>query len=254
MCSKRVRSAPLPRGPAHGLDVAPHFVGRQVSEHWRECIDMKTGILQHFRLLTSVAAGGTLFFLVPHHWPVMARLLASWNFGVMLFVTWIFVWMNGLSAEQVCSRCIEEDETAGVILIGTICAALLSLVAIVLLLSTVKQFAGLERAGHVALAALTIVTSWMLVPTMFTLHYADAFYSETDNQRPLSFPQTKLPVFWDFAYFSFTIAAACQTSDVSTTGMAIRRTVFAHTLISFLFNVSILGFAINITAGLFAGN
>jgi uncharacterized membrane protein len=36
--------------------------------------------------------------------------------------------------------------------------------------------------------------------------------------------------------------------------MAIRRTVFAHTLISFLFNVSILGFAINITAGLFAGN
>jgi uncharacterized membrane protein len=70
----------------------------------------------------------------------------------------------------------------------------------------------------------------------------------------LNFPQTQLPVFWDFAYFSFTIAAACQTADVATTGMAIRRTVLAHTLISFLFNASILGFAINITAGLFASN
>jgi uncharacterized membrane protein len=215
---------------------------------------MRTGILQHFRLLTSAAAGGVLFFLVPAHWPVMARLLVSWNLGVMLFVAWIVVWMNGLNARQICDRYIEEDETAGIILIGVICAALLSLVAIILLLSTVKQFTGVERGAHVALAALTIVTSWLLVPTMFTLHYADAFYSEPDDERPLSFPQTELPVFWDFAYFSFTIAAACQTSDVLTTGMPIRRTVLAHSLISFLFNASILGFAINITAGLFASN
>jgi uncharacterized membrane protein len=215
---------------------------------------MRNGILQHFRLLTSAAAGGTLFFVLPHYWPLLARLLASWNFGVTLFVAWVFVWMNGLSAEQVCDRYIEEDETAGIILVGVICAALLSLVAIVLLLATVREFAGVARAAHVALAALTIVTSWMLVATMFTLHYADAFYSEPDSERPLNFPQTKLPAFWDFAYFSFTIAAACQTSDVSTTGMAIRRTVLAQTLISFLFNVSILGFAINITAGLFASN
>jgi uncharacterized membrane protein len=220
----------------------------------RVCIDMRNGILQHFRLIIAAAAGGTLFFLAPHHWPVLARLLASWNFGVTLFVTWVFVWMNGLSAEQVCDRYIEEDETAGIILVGVICASLLSLVAIVLLLSTVREFTGVAQGAHVALAALTIVTSWMLVATMFTLHYADAFYSEPDDQRPLNFPQTKLPAFWDFAYFSFTIAAACQTSDVSTTGMAIRKTVLAHTLISFLFNVSILGFAINITAGLFASN
>ncbi len=57
-------------------------------------------------------------------------------------------------------------------------------------------------------------------------------------------------MFWDFAYFSFTIAAACQTSDVSTCGYRIRKIVLIQTLISFLFNASILGFAINVTAGL----
>ncbi len=105
----------------------------------------------------------------------------------------------------------EEDETAALILVVVTCAALLSLVAIVLLLSTVKQVAGTERALHIGLAALTVMTSWLLVPTMFTLHYADAFYSADDDERPLLFPQTLRPVFWDFAYFSFTIAAACQT-------------------------------------------
>ena len=63
-----------------------------------------------------------------------------------------------------------------------------------------------------------------------------------------------MPVFWDFAYFSFTIAAACQTADVATMDAGVRKVVIAHTLISFLFNASILGFAINVTAGLIGGS
>jgi uncharacterized membrane protein len=106
----------------------------------------------------------------------------------------------------------------------------------------------------VALAALTVLNSWTLVPTMFTLHYADMFYSVTAEERPLHFPQTLEPVFGDFAYFSFTIAAACQTADVSTTNRSIRKVVAAHSVISFLFNAAILGFAINVTAGLIGGN
>jgi uncharacterized membrane protein len=98
------------------------------------------------------------------------------------------------------------------------------------------------------------VNSWILVPTMFTTHYADMFYSAREEDRPLHFPGTPMPVFWDFAYFSFTIAAACQTADVSTKNAGVRKAVIAHTVISFLFNASILGFAINVTAGLIGGN
>ena len=76
------------------------------------------------------------------------------------------------------------------------------------------------------------------------------FYSVDEKNRPLLFPETDMPVFWDFAYFSFTIAAACQTADVLTRRSSIRKVVIAHELISFAFNASILGFAINVTAGL----
>jgi len=209
--------------------------------------------LQHIKLLTSIVAGVVLFFLLPVHLSVVARVLVSWNGGAILFLVWVFVWMSGCSAEQLYLKYKEEDETAALILVVVTCAALLSLVAIILLLSTVRQVAGTERALHIGLAALTVVTSWLLVPTMFTLHYADAFYSASDDDRPLLFPQTLRPVFWDFAYFSFTIAAACQTADVSTANTSIRRTVLAHSVIAFIFNASILGFAVNISAGLLSG-
>jgi uncharacterized membrane protein len=213
---------------------------------------MINSFFQHIKLLTSVVAGIALFFLLPADWTVLTRVLVSWNSGVGMFIVWVFVWMNNCNAEQLYLRYKEEDETAAIILFVVVCAALLSLVAIVLLLSTVKQVAGLERALHVGLAGLTVMSSWLLVPTMFTLHYADAFYSASDDDRPLLFPQTRRPVFWDFAYFSFTIAAACQTADVSTANTPIRRTVLAHSVIAFAFNAFILGFAVNISAGLFS--
>lgn len=171
-----------------------------------------------------------------------------------LFLGLILFWMTRLSADQICDKYIEEDESGPFILVIVVLAAMLSLVAIIDPLTTIKQVSGMVRASHFALAAVTLVNSWVLVPLMFTTHYADRFYSVDKLHRPLRFPDTEMPVFWDFAYFSFTISAACQTSDVSTTNSDIRRIVIAHTLISFLFNAAILGFAINVTAGLIGGN
>jgi uncharacterized membrane protein len=215
---------------------------------------MKKLVLNHIRLWISLFAGTVVFFLVPHDWSVVTRVLTGWNCGVLLFLSLIYAWMPRLTWEKICQQFITEDETAPFILIACILAALASQVAIVALLSSLDETSGIERVAHVALAALTVVNSWTLVPTMFTLHYADMFYSVKEGERPLMFPQTALPVFWDFAYFSFTIAAACQTSDVSTTNIAIRKVVIAHSVISFLFNAAILGFAINVTAGLISGN
>jgi uncharacterized membrane protein len=211
-------------------------------------------VMYHPRLWISLAVGCAIFFFLPQHWTTISRVLVCWNCGVALFLALIFIWMSGLSAEQICSRYIEEDETAPIIVGVVTIAALLSLVAIVEPLATLKQVTGAARAAHFALASLTLVNSWILVPTMFTTHYADMFYSSSADQRPLRFPETPMPVFWDFIYFSFTIAAACQTADVSTLQAGMRRVVVAHTLISFLFNASILGFAINVTAGLIGGS
>jgi uncharacterized membrane protein len=211
-------------------------------------------VRNHPRILISTAVGLGIFFVLPAHWSVVSRFLVCWNCGVSLFLGLLYAWITRLTAENIRSKYEDEDPSAPVILMVVTFAALLSVAAIVEPLGTVKQVAGAERVGHIVLAALTVLNSWLLVPTMFTTHYADMFYSADEDARPLTFPDTPMPAFWDFAYFSFTIAAACQTSDVCTTNPSIRKVVIAHTLVSFFFNASILGFAINVTAGLIGGS
>jgi len=207
----------------------------------------------HPRLWTALAVGVAVYLLTPRTWPALVRLLVGWDGGVALFLGLIHVWMLRLTAAELRARYAEEDPAAPVILLVVTIAALLSLIAIIALLSGGHHAGPGASALDIALAAVTIVESWLLVATMFTLHYADLYYSVAPQQTPLAFPRTAEPAFWDFAYFSLTIAAACQTSDVSTLNAAIRRIVIAQTLVSFLFNVSILGFAINVSAGLVGG-
>ncbi|HUX72516.1 MAG TPA: DUF1345 domain-containing protein [Steroidobacteraceae bacterium] len=214
---------------------------------------MRKYIANHPRLWIAAASGVALFFLFPERWLLISRILLAWNAAVALFLALIYRWMTSLTAEQISSRFAEEDEGTTVISIVVTTAALLSLAAIMAMLPAMKHAGGTQRAGHMMLAAATLFDSWLLVPTIFTSQYADLYYSADAGARPLQFPKTEMPVFWDFAYFSFTIACACQTADVSTTQKSIRQVVIAHTLISFLFNAAILGFAVNVSAGLIGG-
>ena len=77
------------------------------------------------------------------------------------------------------------------------------------------------------------------------------YYSSAVDHAPLSFPEGKTqPVFWDFVYFSFTIAAACQTADVTTRSVSMRKIVVAQSVLAFIFNAAVFGLAVNVSAGL----
>lgn len=207
----------------------------------------------HPRLWIALAVGILVFFVFPPGSSLIERMLVGWDCGVTFFLVAIYLWMRRFTPQQICSRYIDEDPSAPIILVAVTAAALLSLIAIVQPLVMLRHLAHAQQAWHFVLAAVTLIDSWLLVPTMFAMHYADMFYSVAPANRPLQFPRTEMPAFWDFAYFSFTIAAACQTADVSTTEVSIRRVVILHEIVSFAFNVAILGFAINITAGLISG-
>lgn len=104
---------------------------------------------------------------------------------------------------------------------------------------------------HYVFTASTILGSWCLLAVLFTFHYARIFYGSSSKLPALSFPdKEQAPNYWDFLYFSVTIAVAAQTSDVQVMTRAMRKAVLAQSVLSFLFNVAILGLSINIAAGL----
>jgi uncharacterized membrane protein len=211
-------------------------------------------IWNHLKLWVAVVVGLAIVVVAPSRWSWIVRILTGWNGAMLIIVPFTYVWMKALDAKQLRARYEEEDPTAPVILLVVVVGAILSVLAIIALLSTLKQAPPPQRVAHLVLATSTIVNSWLLVHTMFTIHYADMYYSVAQGDpAPLAFPETPEPLFWDFVYFAFTIGVACQTADVETRQTAIRKTVAVHSVIAFVFNLAVLGFALNVSAGLLGG-
>jgi uncharacterized membrane protein len=204
------------------------------------------------RLLVGLALGVCGAPLLPDSVRPVLRILIGWNVGVwsyLILIAWLMMRASPAKVRAIAER---EDPSATVVLVLTSVTAMASLAAIVLELAAVKELPLGQRLLHYALTGSTLLGSWLLVGTMFTLHYARKFYRSPGECRPLRFPgdAVEAPDYWDFLYFSFTIAVASQTSDVSVMTGSMRRIVLGQSVLSFLFNVAIIGMSINVAAGL----
>ncbi|PWB33930.1 DUF1345 domain-containing protein [Pseudomonas sp. SDI] len=204
----------------------------------------------HPRLSAAALAGGLAGYFAHTDDPVQ-RVLIGWNVGVWLYlllVGWLTV---RASPERVRKVASIEDENAGLVLITVSIAAIASLAALTLQLAGSQGLDSPSRVLHYLYTAVTIAGSWLLIGTVFSLHYARLFYNDEGKAPVLRFPEGECtPDYWDFHYFSFTLSVAVQTSDVGVAGRGLRKVVLAHSLIGFVFNTAILGFTINIAAGL----
>lgn len=98
----------------------------------------------------------------------------------------------------------------------------------------------------------TLVLTWIFANTVFALHYAHLYYlpGPAGDRGGLEIPQTDVPDYWDFLYFSFTLGMTFQTSDVTITGAHMRKVVLGHSMAAFFFNLGILAFVVNALGGL----
>lgn len=203
------------------------------------------------RLFIASAAGIAIAFALPSVWPLITRMLAGWNIAVwsyLILMSWLMLRASHARVRKIAEQ---EDESAALILAIVSIGAVLSLAAISVELVTVKELPTGFRVGHVVFTAATVLGSWLLLGIIFTLHYAHMFYRAPCDKLPLLFPGDETdPDYWDFMYFSFTIAVAAQTSDVAVQTRSMRKVVLVQSVLSFLFNVAIIGLSINIAASM----
>ncbi len=205
----------------------------------------------HPRLIAAIIAGSIVGLALPAQYELVLRVLIGWNVTVWCYLGSMGWLMMRASHARVRRIAEQEDQSAVVILAIMSIAAILSMAAIVLELSTVKGLPLSLRLAHYGFTGATVFGSWCLVATLFTFHYARIYYRSPIGRRALSFPdKEENPDYWDFLYVSFTIAVAAQTSDVAIMSRSMRKTVLAQSILSFLFNVAILGLSINIAASL----
>jgi len=212
----------------------------------------KTYFRTRLRLMIAILAGVICFFALPPALGYLQRLLIGWN--VMAWLYLFFMWFRMLRTEvrDIPHIAKMQDESAGMVLGMVILGCLVSILAILIELTSLKHLSGTPRVLHLMLTGATLVVSWALLPTSFALHYAHHHYlHRSKDVTPMIFPEKPVePGYWDFLYFSFTIAVASQTADVATGTTDMRQIALLHSVISFVFNLAILGLSVNVGAGL----
>lgn len=206
------------------------------------------------RLFLSSIFAFTISFLLPSWFNLYTRILSIWDAGTICFLILSWVLMAEAIPKTMRRNAQSQDEGRITILGLITAAACVSLLAIAFILKEAKTDSNLI-IFYVILALITIVGSWLLVHTIFAMHYAHEYYqdhkTDTDSEAGgLDFPDDINPDYGDFLYFSFVIGMTSQVSDVKITSGSLRRLALLHSILSFFFNTVIVAMSINIIAGL----
>ncbi|MDZ4843504.1 MAG: DUF1345 domain-containing protein [Hyphomicrobium aestuarii] len=213
-----------------------------------------TRSLAHPRVIFGIAAGFAALVLLPGWLPTAVRSSLSWNIGGVVYLALAFHLMRGATDETLKSRAARTDEGGTVILTFVLIAIVASLAATTGLAGEGRTASNTVKLLYLGLAASTLVTAWLVMQVVFAIHYAHRHYAPSkpgDRAHPrLVFPGCAEPDYWDFLYFSTSIGATSQTSDVSIHTARLRRLVTVHAIVAFFFNTMVLASAVNLAAQL----
>ena len=210
----------------------------------------------HHRVGVALMVAALTFCISSRWLRLPVSLIASWDAFALCSLALAWAGMLLTDARTRVREARLQDSSRAAICGCVIVAAVAGLLGAGLLLGSAKGMAGAEASRYVALAALTVVSSWLLVHTVMALHYAHVCYhiAEDSREKPpnvgVVFPNEPQPDFLDFAYFSFVIGMTCQVSDVQITSRRIRRLALWHGLLSFGFNTVILALSLNLASSL----
>ena len=191
-------------------------------------------------------------YLLTRSLPDELKLLIPYNLGVGVYLVLTGALMRRASPEDAAELSRKGEPNNILTLIVVIALSVVSLVGVAAMLNHPSGRPRWVVNLHMTTSLLAVILSWLLAHIYFGLHYARLYYDDTvvdgklTYHRGLEFPQRETADFWDFMYYSFTIAMCYQTSDVTVTSVRIRRVTLMHAIFSFLFVTAIIGFVVNV--------
>jgi uncharacterized membrane protein len=200
----------------------------------------------HWRFFVCVVIGLVVFVLLPKDGLPVPRIFFAWDFGVICFLISVYLMVGLSDAATTRQQSARQDEGRTLVLLIAIAAVAISLAVILRWLSG-ETSTGSPPKWDLALVIATIALSWGFIHTIFMLHYAHEYYAEQRGAGSgLDFPGKKQPDYWDFVYFAFGVGMAAQVADVAVTSKRIRHFVLIHSILSFVFNVTLIAMTVSI--------
>ena len=201
------------------------------------------------RLVCAMVAAFAVAVPVAVFVPWQLSVLVGWDVAAVVFIVWTWIRVARLDGPSTATHALREDTSrdANRVLLAT--AAVASLAGVITALVLGKHVHGALSGVLTASGIVTVIVSWTLIHTLFTLRYADLYYGDVPGG--FDFNSDAPPDYWDFAYVAFTVGMTFQIADTNVTEQRLRRTILIHSLLSYLFGTVIIGLTINALAGLF---
>lgn len=200
------------------------------------------------RLVVAAVTGSLAYFAA--RWlaaPTQTHVLIGWNFAVVTYLIQAWRLFATADSEAVKRTAEREDESRSAMLMIVLALVLASLVAVVQAMVGAKEGPDAHRVLVAGLAGITLINSWLLLQSVFVLHYAHRHFGDAGG-KGFDFPGEPAKDYMDFVYLSFCIGATFQVSDTTVKTAKLRRLITAHASIAYLFNTAILALGINIIA------
>ncbi|MFJ5957366.1 DUF1345 domain-containing protein [Paenarthrobacter sp. NPDC092416] len=206
------------------------------------------------RFVVMVAAGGAALLATGMTGNWFDAPAVGWAVAALVYVTWVWLVVARMDPTETQRHATSEDPSRGVTDLLILIANLASLAAVAAVIVNSHAEGTATRVYSGALALACVALSWMLVQTLFTLRYAELYYSPDADAGGavggISFNQDRLPQYTDFAYLATSLGMTYQVSDTNIGNHRIRTEALKHSLLSYLFGTVILAVTINLVIGL----
>ncbi|WP_427015827.1 DUF1345 domain-containing protein [Pseudarthrobacter sp. P1] len=173
----------------------------------------------------------------------------GWAVAALIYNAWVWLAIARMDNTATQAHAVQEDQRRSTSDLLILAAALGSLAAVVLVMVGGAGATGGQKFLLAGLALGTTAMSWLMVHTLFTLRYAEVYYTGPEVGG-INFNQDELPQYTDFAYMSFSLGMTYQVSDTNIETRAMRSAALRHSLLAFVFGTGILATTINLVVSL----
>lgn len=201
------------------------------------------------RALISVFFFLLIYLISPIKSLPLLNLMLCW-FGfcvVYICISWYTFYTMPIAS--IAQKAQQEDGSRLFVSLFIILVTIGCFVSVLMIIISSKD-KELNDAYIIIICILAMLSSWVLVHTIYTFHYARLYYENKAAGTGLEFPGGDKPDYLDFAYFSFVMGCTFQVSDVGVSSKKIRRVALFHGLLSFALNTFVVALTINIISGL----
>ena len=187
-----------------------------------------------------------------------AAVLIGFDAGALVFFITLVSLFRGATATSMRQRAQANEPDQALLLILAIAIAGITSAGVWVEFFAIQALPTEERTAMVALAGFSLAMVWLFANALGAIHYAHCWYlpgPDGGDARGLDFPDAAIdPDFWpdygDFAYFAAVLSMTFQVSDVEISRKPLRRLVLVHSLIAFLFNISVIALTVSLVSNM----